>query len=60
MQREKRQYTIYLASTIITSALLFMGVTFYTINSGVGSESSREILIDRQVDECYARLYKTN
>ncbi|MEA3374045.1 MAG: hypothetical protein U9Q62_10220 [Campylobacterota bacterium] len=58
MELDRRKYTIYLVSAIIAVGLLFMGVTLYTITSGVGNESSRDMLIDRQVDECYAKMEK--
>lgn len=59
MELDKSKYNIYLVSAIITAGLLFMGISTYYIMGDVKSESSRDILIDKQVDECYANKEKS-
>lgn len=60
MELDKKKYNIYLVSAIITAGLVFMGVSTYYISGNIGGESSRDILIDKQVDQCYADLEKAN
>ena len=52
----KKYNNIYLVSSIIFGALLFMSVSGYFVINNLENESSVDIFIDKQVDECYEKL----
>lgn len=55
MPLDKKKYNIYLTGTIIIGAFVFMGISTWLISSNVDHSNSREMAIDRMVDECWER-----
>lgn len=53
MQYDKKKQNLYLTGAIIAGGLLFMLTTGYYILNGVENSNSREMAIDKRVDDCW-------
>lgn len=55
MVLDKNKYNIYLTTSLITAALIFMGVSTWMISGDIESRTSRDIAIDKMVDQCWEK-----
>jgi hypothetical protein len=58
MKIDKKLFTIYLVSAIIIAAFLFMILSTLFVMEDISGQTSADLAIDRQVDQCYEELEK--
>lgn len=58
MKLDKKLFTIYLVAAIIIASFLFMIISTLFVMKDISGETSADLAIDRQVDECYEALEK--
>ncbi len=53
MSHNESKQNIYMTTTIIVTALLFMLITGYYVIENTGNSNSREMAVDQRIDQCY-------
>jgi len=53
MEEAQEKQNIFLTTAVISSALLFMLITGYFIVDNTGNSNSREMAVDKRMDNCY-------
>lgn len=56
----KKNYNIYLVTAIMVAAFAFMAVSTWQVFNEVNNETSVDLAIDRQVDQCYEKMEEKN
>lgn len=58
MKINKKNLNVYLVTAIIVAAFLFMIISTFFVMKDISDQTSVDLAIDRQVDECYEKLEK--
>jgi hypothetical protein len=60
MKINRKYLNIYVVSAIIIILFLYMIITTFFVMEDISGQTSVDLAIDRQVDECYEELEKGN
>jgi hypothetical protein len=60
MKIDKKYLNIYVVSAIIIILFLYMIISTLFVMEDISGQTSADLAIDRQVDECYEELDKGN